>query len=249
MSKWPTVSNYIIVVFIILILIIIIQGICIVKLLKIKRNNLEDLIQKFRNFWGEFIVYVLATSIIGLCIASLISEDNITLSDMNNWVSIVLGLVALIVGIISLWLSFYNVEQANKAKEIVEEKINEIKTGNQGWSQNKNGEWIYYLNGELARNQWKKSGDKWFYMGNDGYIEKEKLIFEKNGDRVYYVDSNGAMVRKQFVTINGKTRYFDESGIAKLDGKLEKDGNEYTFQNGVVINKIPLKDRSPNDKE
>lgn len=39
------------------------------------------------------------------------------LNEINAWVGIVLGLVALIIGIISLFLSFYNVDQANRTQE------------------------------------------------------------------------------------------------------------------------------------
>ena len=41
----------------------------------------------------------------------------IGLDEINTWVGIVLGLVALVIGVISLFLSFYNVDQANKTQE------------------------------------------------------------------------------------------------------------------------------------
>ena len=63
------------------------------------------------------MIYVLATSIIGLFIASFILKEEITLTKMNEWVSLVLGLVALFVGIISLFLSFYNVDQSVQAQK------------------------------------------------------------------------------------------------------------------------------------
>ena len=59
------------------------------------------------------------------------------IEEINSWVSIVLGLVALIIGIISLFLSFYNVDQAiesqkqsmdimENVKEDIQEKINTL---------------------------------------------------------------------------------------------------------------------------
>lgn len=87
----------------------------------VKRNDegrtIEDIINFFRNLWGKFLFYVLATSIIGLFLGSVYFEKVIGLDVINSWVGIVLGLVALIIGIISLFLSFYNVDQANKTQE------------------------------------------------------------------------------------------------------------------------------------
>ncbi len=87
----------------------------------VKRNDegrtIGDIIYFFRNLWGKFLFYVLATSIIGLFLGSVYFEKVIGLDVINSWVGIVLGLVALIIGIISLFLSFYNVDQANKTQE------------------------------------------------------------------------------------------------------------------------------------
>ncbi len=87
----------------------------------VKRNDegrtIGDIINFFRNLWGKFLFYVLATSIIGLFLGSVYFEKVIGLDVINSWVGIVLGLVALIIGIISLFLSFYNVDQANKTQE------------------------------------------------------------------------------------------------------------------------------------
>ena len=87
----------------------------------VKRNGegrtIGDIINFFRNLWGNFLFYVLATSIIGLFLGSVYFEKVIGLDVINSWVGIVLGLVALIIGIISLFLSFYNVDQANKTQE------------------------------------------------------------------------------------------------------------------------------------
>lgn len=99
--------------------------VCIIELLiilwlrvgKKRRWNIEETINFFRQIWGTFVIYVLATSIIGLFIASFILKEEITLTKMNEWVSLVLGLVALFVGIISLFLSFYNVDQSIQSQK------------------------------------------------------------------------------------------------------------------------------------
>lgn len=82
-----------------------------------KEKNIDAIVQFFRDLWEKFVLYVLATSIIGLFLGSIFFEKIIGLNEINTWVGIVLGLVALVIGIISLFLSFYNVDQANKTQE------------------------------------------------------------------------------------------------------------------------------------
>ncbi len=92
------------------------EGIIIFQLLR-ERKKEENKVNALRNFWGPFIIYVIATSIIALFIASFVSKNNVELNDMNTWVSLILGMVALIIGIISLFLSFYNVDQSVQAQK------------------------------------------------------------------------------------------------------------------------------------
>ena len=88
---------------------------------KEKNISIQDMVVFFRQLWGKFTFYVLATSVIGLFLGSVFFNKVIELEIINNWVSIVLGLVALIIGIISLFLSFYNLDEANKTnKETVD---------------------------------------------------------------------------------------------------------------------------------
>lgn len=74
-------------------------------------------LELLRRFWGPFVIYVVATSVVGLFIASYYSEKNVTLEIMNTWVSLILGMVALVIGVISLFLSFYNVDQSVQASK------------------------------------------------------------------------------------------------------------------------------------
>ena len=70
---------------------------------------------------------------------SIYFKEIVGLDEINTWVGIVLGLVALIIGIISLFLSFYNVEQSNEVqrqtidimnivKEDIMKKINDVQS-------------------------------------------------------------------------------------------------------------------------
>lgn len=121
----------------VLIIICIAEGVIIWNLAKDKNETIQNKIEFFRVFWGKFVIYVLATSVIGLFLGSIYFKQVIGIEEINSWVSIVLGLVALIIGIISLFLSFYNVDQAiesqkqsmdimENVKEDIQEKINTL---------------------------------------------------------------------------------------------------------------------------
>lgn len=237
MAYWFTIPEHVEMLLIFLFFIIIVEGIVIFKLLKLRRqkrstDEIENRIERYRDFWGEFVIYVLATSVVGIFITSLVKRDNITLADINSWVSIVLGLVALIVGIISLWLSFYNVDQANKSQSVIEQTAKTIMTGGTGWKE-RNGEWCYFdVSGKMVRNEWEKSGNNWYHLGFDGNIEKNKCIFDKGN--IYYVNEDGIRVSNVFIEIEGKKRYFGEDGKAFMDGRLALDGKIYEFENGIL---------------
>ena len=122
-----------------LLIICIVEGIVIWNLAKDKSETTKNKIESFRAFWGNFVIYVLSTSVIGLFLGSIYFKQIIGLNEINSWVSIVLGLVALIIGIISLFLSFYNVDQAiesqkqsmeimEKVKSEIQEKIGSLET-------------------------------------------------------------------------------------------------------------------------
>ena len=72
-------------------------------------------------------MYVIASGVISLFIAGIIFDKKITISIMNSWVGIVLGLVATVIGIISMFLSFYNLDQSIKTQEKTLETIDNIK--------------------------------------------------------------------------------------------------------------------------
>lgn len=240
MFHWFTIPAHIIFLLCMCAVIIIGEGTIIFILIKKKTekkygdSKLSNTVKWLENFWGPFVLYVLATSIICLFIVSLVDEDNITLSDMNNWVSIVLGLVALIVGVISLWLSYYNVEQANKSQEAVEKEVKRINIGGTGWQEVYPGVWIYKDRyGETVKNAWKESGASLYYLGEDGILVKNREIFKK--DNIYYADESGAIVKEKFIKIGDKERYFGKDGAAIKTGTEKIDGKEYSFKDGYVV--------------
>lgn len=238
LQKWINNPNHLMVVLILAVIMIAGEAIYIFKSRKRReeyyvKDKLKRIVLEFENFWPEFVMYVLATSIILLFIASFIFERNITIQDINSWVSIILGLVALVIGIISLWLSFYSLSQNRQMQENVVERVNDIRALGIGWKK-KNDSWCYFMeNGEMAKNVWKKSGDNWYHLGEDGYMEKNKRVEE--GDIWYFVDEDGVRVTDQFKEKDGKKMYFDNSGKAVKNGERTIDGKRYIFKDGYVI--------------
>lgn len=112
----------------ILLLIIVILSLCMSIILYGKHKKpmeIKGIVDFFRGIWGYFIIYVLATGIIALFVIGNSSQSGITLQVMNEWVSLVLGLAALFIGIISLFLSFYNLDQSVETQETLIQRVNE----------------------------------------------------------------------------------------------------------------------------
>lgn len=91
------------------------------------RIKLENIFIYLKKFWCSFIIYAVSTSIIILFIASIIFDKNITVNIINQWVGLILGLAALLIGIISLVISFYNVDQAFQSQEKTREMLRELR--------------------------------------------------------------------------------------------------------------------------
>ena len=45
------------------------------------------------------------------------------------------------------------------------------------------------FSGKPVRNEWKESGDNWFYLDSDGMVAKDTII--NDGGDIYYVDKTG----------------------------------------------------------
>lgn len=94
---------------------------------KAKKSKFDLLIESFQKFWWIYTLCLIGFSVSALFIMSFVYDKSITISVMNSWVGIVLGLVATIIGIISMFLSFYNLDQSIKTQQETLEKINGIK--------------------------------------------------------------------------------------------------------------------------
>ncbi|EKQ54558.1 MULTISPECIES: stalk domain-containing protein [unclassified Clostridium] len=88
--------------------------------------------------------------------------------------------------------------------------FNDAKTVGSFFVRNKDGQWIYSVNGELTTG-WKLINDKWYFMNNNGIMQRGWV---KASGNWYYLLSNGEMG----VNITTPDGYkVDQSG--KWDGK------------------------------
>lgn len=91
------------------------------------KKHLSAIISFWKSIWGKLVAFTICESIVALFIASFCLDKSLTLAVMNEWVSLVVGMVALILGIISLFLSFYNVEQSNEVQRVTIEIMHDVK--------------------------------------------------------------------------------------------------------------------------
>ena len=118
----------------------------------------------------------------------------------------------------------------------------------QGWVE-EDGSWYYYdKDGNRVEDQWKKSGDNWFWLDSEegGAMATDKII--DDNDDTYYVDGNGVMVTNTWVKVVNEDQddeddpaeyhyyYMQSNGKAYKDkstnGSLTKkviDGKRYAF--------------------
>ena len=117
----------------------------------------------------------------------------------------------------------------------------------QGWVE-EDGTWYYYdKDGSRVEDEWKKSGDNWFWLDSEegGAMATDKLI--EDDDKTYYVDANGVMVTNTWVKVVNQDQdddddpaeyryyYMQNSGKAYKAGDSGKtkfktiDGKKYAF--------------------
>lgn len=85
-----------------------------------------------------------------------------------------------------------------------------------GWVENEDGTFHYYVNGELAKNHWAKSGDLWYFLDKDGELTKGLKKFD-NGEKIYFFDEgSGAMTANNWVSLENP----DEDGCGDSNGMV-----------------------------
>lgn len=122
-----------------------------------------------------------------------------------------------------------------------------------GWTEEDGFRVHYDEDGYLTTDSWRKDGNDWYYLDEDGMISRntkidgyyvgddgkmvkntwKKLANEEDSDSPetpdsywYYFGKDGKAAASQWLSQNGSWYYFDESGHM-LTGKVEIDGSTY----------------------
>ena len=99
-----------------------------------------------------------------------------------------------------------------------------------GWVE-EDGVWYFYnKDGSKVEDEWKKSGDSWYWLSNEenGGMAVDKLI--EDSDNKYYVDSNGQMVKNTWVKVVNEDQDDDDAAeynyyYMQSNGKAYKAGD------------------------
>ncbi len=93
----------------------------------------------------------------------------------------------------------------------------------------------YYVgsNGVMQTNTWIQSGDKWYYLDNNGNIVKGAMLGLNNNKTWYLLGDDGAMQVNTWYQDpeSGEWYYFGSNGEAYKSGWFTIDGDEYYFLN------------------
>ena len=98
-------------------------------------------------------------------------------------------------------------------------------TESDGWVR-KNGNWYYYMNGVMVRENWVAYEGRWFYFGEDGQMYTGRRAI---GDKYYYFDpATGA--RQSGLQADGY--FYDDNGVWQPSYSGVNDGGLNMFRNG-----------------
>jgi glucan-binding YG repeat protein len=88
--------------------------------------------------------------------------------------------------------------------------------------------------GVLAVKKWVTYNNKKYYMNSSGYAVKSRFLTLSG--KTYYFDKDGVMY-KGWLTLNGKRYYLSSNGVMKKNGSIKaSSGITYVFdKNGVLI--------------
>ena len=104
-----------------------------------------------------------------------------------------------------------------------------------GWTEEDGSMVFYDEDGELLTDTWRKEGNDWIYLNEDGHISKNQKIDE------FYVDADGKMVRNAWVELANEEDldspeapasfwyYFDENGKSITSNWLKQNEKWYYF--------------------
>lgn len=98
-----------------------------------------------------------------------------------------------------------------------------------------NGSWYLFDNEGWMLYDWKKSGDKWYYLGNmeDGSM-KSGWLFQNNNWYYLGEEGDGAM-KTGWQKIDGKWYYFNSEGKMQTGWIKDKDKDYFLYSNGEMV--------------
>ncbi len=129
-----------------------------------------------------------------------------------------------------------------------------------GWVEESAGDWKYYdSDGYMLTDSWKKHGDDWYYLNEEGSVaisEKvDEYYVDETGKRVsntwlsedneedwsngapdtywYYYGKNGKMVSSDWASIDGNWYYFDDEGHMMTGLNTIEDHTYYFGEDGA----------------
>lgn len=106
---------------------------------------------------------------------------------------------------------------------------------NHGWTEEDGITVFYDEDGDLVTDSWKKEGDGWYYLNEEGHVSLNQKIDD------YYVGEDGKMVKNTWIELANEEDmdspeapasfwyYFDENGKALTSNWLKQDGKWYYF--------------------
>ena len=108
----------------------------------------------------------------------------------------------------------------------------------QGWVE-EDGTWYFYdKDGNRVEDQWKKSGDNWFWLdGEDGGAMATDKLIDDDGD-TYYVDGNGVMVTNTWVKVVNEDQDDDDDPAEYHYYYMQKSGKAYKASDNSTSTKF-----------
>ena len=107
----------------------------------------------------------------------------------------------------------------------------------QGWVE-EDGSWYYYdKDGNRVEDEWKKSGDNWFWLDSEegGAMATDKLV--DDDDDTYYVDANGVMVTNTWVRVVNEDQDEDDDPAEYNYYYMQSNGKAYKGNGNSVSKK------------
>ena len=106
----------------------------------------------------------------------------------------------------------------------------------QGWVE-EDGTWYYYdKDGNKVENEWKKSGDNWFWLDGEegGAMATDKIVVDDK-DNTYYVDGNGVMVTNTWVKVVNEDQDDDDDPAEYRYYYMQSSGKAYKASNNSNV--------------